>query len=217
MIENLLVGLPGDRPGGLVLTIIFALGASIGALVTGFAYAAVCVRFPRSTIALQAASAFLRGVPLLLLIFFLAQLTTLPAAFAGLVALILYSFSHIGEILRSYLAAYPAELAAQARVVGVGPVHEWLTLRLPWAFARSFDALGTHWVSLLKDTGALVVLGIGELTTVGKVLGEGPGGQGRWLEVMLWGSAFYLLATLFLLAGLHAGRRLAFVHAVARS
>jgi ABC-type amino acid transport system permease subunit len=217
MIENLLLGLPGDRPGGLLLTLLFALGASAGALVTGFLYAAICVRFPRSTFALQAASAFLRGVPLLLLIFFLAQLTTLPAGFAGLVALILYSFSHIGEVLRSYLAAYPTELAAQARVVGIGPVQEWLTLRLPWAFGRSFDALGTHWVSLLKDTGALVVLGVGELTTVGKVLGEGPGGQERWLEVMLWGSGFYLLATVFLLAALHAGRRLAFVEGVARS
>jgi len=52
-------------------------------------------------------------------------------------------------------------------------------------------ALGTHWVSLLKDTGALTVLGIGELTTVARLLSERTNTSG-WLLVLLAAAAIYL-------------------------
>jgi ABC-type amino acid transport system permease subunit len=199
MVMNLVAGLPDDRPGGLVLTIAVFVAAGFGAVVFGFLYATVCVGLPRLSLALQAAAALLRGIPLLLLVFLFAHLPEVPKFAAGLGALVVYSFVHVGETLRSFLAAYPTHLREQARVVGLGPVREWLQLRIPWTFWRALAALGTHWVSLLKDTGALVVLGIGELTTVAKVLSEGPYGDEHWIEVMLWAGALYLSATLALI------------------
>jgi ABC-type amino acid transport system permease subunit len=202
MIVNLLIGLPNDRPGGLVLTVILFAAAAAGAVFGGLLYAAMCVLFPRASLILQAATALLRGVPLLLLLFFIAQTSALRVALAGLLALILYSFSHASEILRSFVASYPAHVAQQARAMGIGLLREWVQLRIPWALGRSLGALGTHWISLLKDTGALVILGVGELTTVAKVLSETTASYDRWVTVLLSAAGVYLIATLGLIRGL---------------
>ncbi len=200
MIEQLLFGLPGERPGGLALTIMYALAAGLGALVSGFLYAGVCVRFPRASIPMQGSTAFIRGVPLLLLVFFAAESAALTLSLAGLIALLVYSFVYVGEILRSFLAAYPTPLAEQARVLGVHPAREWLVLRLPWTFTKSLGALITHWVSLLKDTGALVVLSIGELTTVAKMLSESSSRPNAWIPIIGTAGVLYLGTTLCLIA-----------------
>lgn len=199
MVMNLLFGLPGDRPGGLAMTVVYSIVAGTGALVVGFLYAAVGVTLPRVSLPLQAASAFLRGVPLLLLMFLIAHASGLPLAIAGLVALFLYSYSHVGEILRSFLASYPGHLADQARVMGISPIREWLELRAPWTLRHAWGALGTHWISLLKDTGALVVLAIGELTTVAKALSETPGTYDQWALVLALAATLYLGATVVLI------------------
>jgi ABC-type amino acid transport system permease subunit len=195
MLENLLIGLPGERPGGLALTVLYAITSGVAALVLGFAYAAIGVALPRASLPLQAANALLRGVPLLLLALLFAQAGSLTVGVAGFFALLLYSFSHVSEALRSFLATYPGSLMEQARIMGLGPVREWLGLRFPWTLRRAWGAIGTHWVSLLKDTGALLVLGIGELTTVARALGETPSGQDRWLVVLVSAAALYLAAT----------------------
>jgi ABC-type amino acid transport system permease subunit len=207
MIENLLIGLPGGRPGGLVLTILYAITSGAAALALGFVYAMIGVVLPRASLPLQAASALLRGVPLLLLVFLLAQASGLPVGMAGFFALLLYSFAHVGEVLRSFLTSYPASLSDQARVMGIGPVREWLRLRMPWTLRHAWGAIGTHWVSLLKDTGALVVLGIGELTTVAKALGETPAGPDQWVVVVVSAATLYLAATLLLIRLLESVER----------
>lgn len=198
MITNLLIGLPGQRPGGLVLTVLVAIGSAGCAVLLGLAYASVCVTVPRASLVLQAALALLRGIPLLLLIFALAQTTNVSLAFAGFAGLVLYSLSHVGETLRSFLAAHPAMLDDQARLLGLGALRRLLTVRLPWALRRSLDALATHWISLLKDTGALVVLGVGELTTVTKILSEN-GSLRNWQLVLLTAGLLYLCTAVLLI------------------
>jgi ABC-type amino acid transport system permease subunit len=136
-------------------------------------------------------------------VFVLAHVPWLSMGAAGLAALFLYSFAHVGETLRSFLASYPHYLSEQARIIGLGPVREWLELRTPWTLWRAWAALLTHWVSLLKDTGALVVLGIGELTTVAKVLSELDASYEWWATVLVSAAMLYLGATLALIQALH--------------
>jgi ABC-type amino acid transport system permease subunit len=207
MIVDLLIGLPGDRPGGLCLTILCFLASALVAALVGMGYAAVCVAWPKGSLVLQAMVAFLRGVPLLLLVFLLAQLLPLGIGVAAMVGLVLYSFSHVCEVLRSFLAAYPRPLREQATVIGLGPAREGLLLRVPRTIGYSLDALGTHWVSLLKDTGALVVLSVGELTTVAKTLSDSTASPVLWIQVMTAAAVLYLGATLVLLAVLNGLRK----------
>jgi polar amino acid transport system permease protein len=214
VVEHLLIGLPNDRPGGLVLTVLVFMVAAGGAVILGLAYAAACEALPRASLPLQAASAALRGIPVLLLVFFAAQLTALPVLAAGLLALLLYSLAHVGEILRSFLAAYPSECAEQARAMGIGPLREWLHLRAPRTLGYALYALATHWISLLKDTGALIVLGIGELTTVAKVLSESDPSFEGWATVLGTAAAIYLATTLALIQLLNLARRRPFAAGV---
>jgi polar amino acid transport system permease protein len=198
MVVDLILGLPGQRPGGLLLTILLAAIAAISGLALGLLYATICVHLPRLSLTLQGALAILRGIPLLLLVFALAQLTSLPLAVGGLVALIMYSLCHVGETLRGYLAAYPRALREQSRVLCLGWVREWALLRLPWTLRRSLDALATHWIDMLKDTGALTVLSIGELTTVARVLSEAES-ISEWRTVLIVSALLYLGATVTLI------------------
>jgi polar amino acid transport system permease protein len=197
IVVDLLIGLPDQRPGGLLLSVLSAVTAGTLAVVAGLLYAAVCVGAPRLTLAVQAGLALVRGVPLLLLIFALAQVTTMPLWMSGLSALFLYSLSHVGEALRAYLSTYPTQLREQARLLNISPIREWVTLRVPWTLRRSLDALGTHWISLLKDTGALTVLGIGELTTVAKLWSERESTAG-WVAVLCVAAGLYLCAVIVL-------------------
>lgn len=200
VIWDLLLGLPDQRPGGLLLTIIVAIGSAATAMVAGMLYATLCVEARWLGAGLQAALAVVRGVPLLLLMFVIAQGTALPIEVAGFLALFLYSLCHVGETLRSFLTAYPAGMRDQARLMGLGPVRDWAHLRMPWTLRRSLDALGTHWISLLKDTGALTVLGVMELTTVTRVLSEQATVSG-WELILVGAALMYLAASLALIRG----------------
>jgi ABC-type amino acid transport system permease subunit len=204
VIIDLLVGLPGQRPGGLLLSVLCAVAAGAAAVAAGLCYATVCVQAPRATLIVQGGLALLRGIPLLLLIFALAQLTAMPLWAGGVTALFLYSLSHVGEALRSYLSTYPPALREQARLLRVPAAREWFTLRIPWTLRRSLDALGTHWISLLKDTGALTILGIGELTTVAKLWSERRSTTG-WLLVLCTAALLYLIAVFVLARAVNAG------------
>lgn len=206
MIENLLIGFPGQRPGGLLLSVLLTAVALGAAVALGYAYALICVAFPRAGIPLQVALSAMRGVPLLLLVFFVVQSTVLLLSVAGTVALMLYSLTHVGEILRSYVAAYPRAQTDQGTVLGMGALQRELRLRGPWTLLRSFEAIGTHAVSLLKDTGALTIVGIGELTTIARSMGA-DASFGRWALVLGTAAALYLATTLLLVFGISAFSR----------
>lgn len=206
MITDLLFGLPAQRPGGIVLTLILAVGSASGAMVLGVIYAMVCVRFPWLSLGLQGALAVVRGIPLLLLVFALGQLTSFPLVATGYLALLLYSLCHVGETLRGFLASYPPDLRDQSRVLGYGWARDWLLLRLPWTLTHSMDALVTHWISLLKDTGALTVLAIGELTTVATTLSL-TADVSQWELIITVAGLIYLIVTVILIQSLEYFRK----------
>lgn len=91
--------------------------------------------------------------------------------------------------------------------MGMTATAEVVLLRVPWTIRRSLDALLTHWVSLLKDTGALIILGIGELTTLARTLSETAATTAEWLTVVATASGLYLAATLSLITLVGQARR----------
>jgi polar amino acid transport system permease protein len=206
MIVDLLIGLPAQRPGGIVLTVLVAVGSATGALILGTIYATICVRVPWFSLGLQIPLAVLRGIPLILLVFAVGQLTTLPLVVTGYLALLLYSLCHVGETLRGFMASYPPILRDQSRVLGYGWLRDWALLRLPWTLGSSLEALATHWISLLKDTGALTVLGIGELTTVASTLSQSVG-VADWEVIIGAAGLIYLSVTIGLIWSLELLRK----------
>lgn len=201
MLTNLLIGLPGHRPGGLALTLLLGVGSAVVALLFGLVYATACVALPRASFPLQAAMAFIRGIPLLILVFMAGAGTPLPLVLAGFMALCMYSLCHVGEILRGFLNSYPKLLRNQARLTGLSLPAEWFILRIPWTLRRSLAALGTHWISLYKDTGALTVLAIGELTSIVQLLSETASTE-EWIRILATAAALYLVTSLTIAAAL---------------
>jgi ABC-type amino acid transport system permease subunit len=206
MIVDLLIGLPAQRPGGIFLTVLIGAGAASGALLLGIIYATACVRLPWLSLGLQVPLAVARGIPLILLIFAIGQLTTLPLILTGYLALLLYSLCHVGETLRGFMNSYPRALSDQARVLGYGVLRDWALLRLPWTLRSSLDALATHWISLLKDTGALTVLSIGELTTVASTLSQ-TSDVTHWELIISLAGLIYLSTAVILIQSLELLRR----------
>ena len=198
MFEMLLIGLPGERPGGLLLTIFCFFASLLGGLIMGLAYAHATALAPRVSFALQAMCSFLRGVPPILLVFFAAHLPGVSPLVAGILALSIYSSCHVGETLRAFLLAYPRVAIEQAHVIPLSRFTDWIGLRLPWTLSMAAPALLTHWISLLKDTGAFVVIGIAELTTVAKLLSETHARLEDWLAVLGAAAALYLVTTIFM-------------------
>jgi ABC-type amino acid transport system permease subunit len=82
VLTTLLIGLPGHRPGGLALSLLLGVGSATVALLAGFGYATVCVALPRASLPLQGAMAFIRGIPLLILVFMAGTGTPLPLVLA---------------------------------------------------------------------------------------------------------------------------------------
>lgn len=199
MIENLLFGFPYDRPGGLFLSIIYFVIASGVAITLGFVYCSLCMTFRNFGQYLQITSTLIRGIPLLLLVFLCAHIPHISTAAAGLLALMVYSVTHVGEILRGFMNGYPKHSSEQAKAMGLGFFAEWFSVRLPWVVSRSLPALLTHWVSLLKDSGALIVISIGELTTVAKAMSESSRELSEWISVLLIAGLFYFISTLLMI------------------
>jgi ABC-type arginine transport system permease subunit len=81
-----------------------------------------------------------------------------------------------------------------------------MLLRLPWTLTHSMDALATHWISLLKDTGALTVLGIGELTSVATTLSL-TSDVSQWELIITEAGLIYLIVTVVLIQSLELFRR----------
>ena len=206
--ESLILGLPGERPGGLALSVLAFLAAAVAGLAMGALYAVVCVSSRLASSPLMMAAAVIRGIPPIVIVFALIHVPSFSALSGGLLGLALYSFSHVGETMRAYLMVYPQPLADAARTTGLHPFLDWTYFRLPWALRRSLPALTTHWISLLKDTGALVVLGVAELTTTAKLISESTAHVDAWASVLGTAALLYFLTTCALLAAINRLRPL---------
>lgn len=147
---------------------------------------------------------FFRGTPLLVQIFMIyfgipAILQELNLTFtfdrlaAGVIALSLNSAAYIAEIVRAGIQSIEPGQAEAAKSLGLNPI---LTMRLvifPQAFRRMLPALGNEFISLLKDTSLVAVIGFEELFRKGQLI---VSGNYRAFEIYAAVAIFYLCLTL---------------------
>lgn len=176
LLPNLLFGFPGQRPGGLTLSVLMAaLSLAIGfglAITLGLGRGAPWrpVRW--------AATAYVevvRGLPLLLLLLLVHHFVggrrfgmDLRPMASAVVALTLYAAAYQAEVVRAGLAAVPAELVETARLMGAGRWQVLIRVRLRHALQVMLPAFTGQAVTLFKDSSVVVVLGVGELMTVAR-------------------------------------------------
>jgi glutamate transport system permease protein len=123
-----------------------------------------------------------RGVPLLLLIYFVflglpAVGVTVSSFWALVLGLTLYNGAVIGEIFRAGILSLPKGQTEAAYAIGLRRVQALRLVLLPQAVRLMLPALVSQLVTLLKDTSLGFVIGYTELLRSGRNAVEFLGGR----------------------------------------
>ncbi len=195
ILPDLLFGFPGQRPGGLVLSVVLAVVGVGGGLAVGVAVgSALDARARALRLAAEAYVTVFRGIPLVLLLLFVHAVigsgrlpglhtTALGSAF---VALILYSSSYQADIIRTGLRSVPAGIVDWARLMGSTRWQVYRAVKLPYSLRVMQPALTGQGITLFKDSSVVVIIGVAELTTSARIaLGGDVGNAPFWVATYL--------------------------------
>jgi His/Glu/Gln/Arg/opine family amino acid ABC transporter permease subunit len=124
---------------------------------------------------------FFRGTPLLVQIFMIYF--GLPAILKGagipftlnqwtaaVIALSLNSAAYIAEIVRAGIQSIEIGQREASQSLGLGPVQTMRYVIFPQAFRRMIPPLGNEFISMLKDTSLVAVIGFEELFRRGQLV-----------------------------------------------
>ena len=177
--ERLLVGDLFNQGvvGGLLVTLLLGIGAIMLSTLLG-GIVGVLRDSPRRTLRVAAAiyvQAF-RNVPLLILVFwayFFPAVFGLPLSkFASvLIALTLFTAAYIAEIVRGGIRSVAPGQVEAARALGLSPFEARLYVMLPQAFFNMLPALAGRYVVAIKNTSLAFLIGLADLTEIGKQIG----------------------------------------------
>lgn len=175
--DNLTYFLFGSWPegpiGGMLLTLWMSLIACVLASGLGLAGGvAQLMGGKRLRYALEAAVAVLRGIPVIMLIFWCYFLLPIlfgldiPGVATVIAALAIINGAYLSQSVRAGLGAIPKGQWEAGMSLGFSP---WQTLRLvilPQGLRIMLPSFVNQWVTLIKDTSLAYVVGVAELTFV---------------------------------------------------
>ncbi|WP_276862179.1 ABC transporter permease [Haematobacter missouriensis] len=183
-----LTGWWDDLAWGAVTTLAVALAALALGLVWGMAGAgAQLSRRAPLRAAGRGFSLVMRGTPelLIILIVYFGSTTALtraatvwmgertyleiPAFAAGTLALSLVFGGYAAEIIRGAWQAVPKGQVEAAQAIGLRPFAVFRLVRLPQMARFALPGLGNHWISLVKDTSLVSVVGLHDLMGYAKM------------------------------------------------
>lgn len=149
---------------GVLATLQAAGLGAVLAVVLGIAFSTLrtsihaWVRVP-TTIVLE----FFRGIPVLLLMFFILLASSFGAYWAVVLALGIYNGAIIGEALRAGLASLPRGQREAGLSVGLTRLQTKTYIEFPQAFRQMLPVIVAQLVVLLKDTSLGYIVGYNEL------------------------------------------------------
>lgn len=161
------------EPGGLLLTIMIALGAGVIALALGVMLAAVAWRYsgwPRRLLFVWAE--LIRGIPLIFVIFWLYFLLpvafghSLPGAVTVTLALAWFTSAAVMHATLVGLRALPTGQVEAGLASGLSHWHVLRLILLPQAWPNVLPSWTWLLTSLIKDTSLAFIVNVPELTTV---------------------------------------------------
>ena len=194
---------PQDEWGGLPITLIlttfggtlaFPLGilVALGRRSTQMpAVRAVCIAYVE----------LVRGVPLVALLFMASVMFPLfmpeglnpDKLLRAQVALILFAAAYLAEVIRGGLQAVPKGQYEAADALGLSYWQKMRLIILPQALRIVIPPLVNLFNSLFKDTSLVLIIGIFDLLSAGKISFADPAWQGFGYEVYLVLAAIYFV------------------------
>jgi polar amino acid transport system permease protein len=155
----------------------------------------------------------IRGVPLLVWIFFLyfglGRLLHLPQFLAGVLAIAICYSAYVGETFRAGIQAVPRGQWEAAASLGLSGRQTMLRIILPQAVRIVIPPVMNDFIACLKDSSLVSIIGLRELTRAGREYSSGTFVDFEtWLVVGILYLAMTLLLTrcsALLEARLHRG------------
>lgn len=205
-----------DREVIVGLTALFAqatgmtLGLALSSLVLGLALAIVFAlaelsRFRPLAIVTSALVTVLRGLPEILVVFFIYfgsthalflltdQYIEVSPFLAGTIALSLIYSAYASQTLRGAFLAVPKGQTEAAKALGIGNARCFFRVTLPQAWRHALPGLGNQWLVLLKDTALVALIGVHDLLHQAKMTSASTYEPFTWYGVA---ALIYLAITL---------------------
>lgn len=161
------------------------LGNGIGATLSAAALAAV-IAFPLGLmlcllrisdlavirIPIRVVLEFLRGMPVVLMMFFVLLVFGTNAFIAVVAGLVLYNAAVFSEIIRAGIQSLPKGQREAGLTVGLTSFQSRMIIELPQAVRRMMPSLVAQLVVLLKDTSLGYIVAYGELLRAVQVMAD---------------------------------------------
>ena len=151
---------------------------------------------------------FIRGVPVLILIFTIAFVVVVrgaelfninngnvPMLVRAIIALSVFYGAYIAEVFRAGIESVPKGQREGGSSLGLSERQVMRYIVLPQAFRNMLPALGNDFISMMKDSSLLSVLAVEDLTYRGRLY---SGSTFRFAETYLVLTVMYLIITLIL-------------------
>lgn len=117
---------------------------------------------------------FVRGTPMMIQVMFiyfaLGVVINIPALLAGIIAVSLNSGAYICEIIRSGLNSVPKGQTEAARSLGMGKTETLRYIIFPQALKNIWPALGNEFITVIKESSIVSIIGVGDLIYQTKVV-----------------------------------------------
>ena len=184
---------------GAALTLFLCFCSIWLSLLLGFVTA--LARLSRSAVAFGVASfyaSFFRGTPLLiqiLLIYLgLPQIGIVPGAIsAGIIALSLNYGAYLSEIFRAGIMAVAPGQRQAAMALGLSPTATFLHIILPQAMRTILPPTTSQFISMLKDSSLISVMGVWEVMFLAQSYGRS---SYRYIEMLTTAAVIYWLMSI---------------------
>jgi polar amino acid transport system permease protein len=118
-----------------------------------------------------------------------------PLVWRAIIALTLAYASFLAEIFRAGLLSVDKGQIEAAKALGLGPWHRFRFVVAPQAFRTILPPYGNDFVSMVKDSSLVSVLGVSDITQLGKVMAAG---NFRYFETYNIVALVYLTMTITL-------------------
>ena len=197
-----LIGLhlaPNGFLQGAALTLFLCLCSIVASSLLGFITA--LARLSKSAVAFGIASfyaSFFRGTPLLiqiLLIYLgLPQLGIVPGAIAaGIIALSLNYGAYLSEIFRAGILGVPHGQREASLALGMGKTVIFWRVTLPQAMRTIIPPTTNQFISMLKDSSLISVMGVWEVMFLAQSYGRS---SYRYIEMLTTAAIIYWLMSI---------------------
>lgn len=200
---------------GLGITLLVTVCAFAGATVLGLGLALAALS--RVWLIRQLARLYvevMRGVPILVLLLYVAfvgvplavegwnalglpqaSARDVPLIWRAVLALVLAYASFLAEVFRAGILAVPAGQVEAAGALGLSRFQRFRLIVAPQAFRTILPPWGNDFIAMVKDSSLVSVLGVTDVTQLGKVLAAG---NFRYFETYNMVALIYLGLTISL-------------------